>query len=36
MDVNKREPEKGRLLAMARGGLREINEMMKECGFCAM
>jgi hypothetical protein len=36
VDVNKREPEKGRLLAMARGGLREIDEMMKECGFCAM
>ena len=28
--------EQGRRLAMARGGLREIDEMMKECGLCAM
>ena len=32
MDLEEQE----RRLAMARGGLREIDEMMKECGFCAM
>jgi hypothetical protein len=35
VDAAEEEQKKGRRPAMACGGLRELDGMMKGCGFCA-